>query len=318
MSEVEPCSSHLQPGIMPGMAYGMPHYRLLGSGSCICNLRLCEPQSQSGPRHTIDRHVASGVNCPLITNSYRSSATGVTACLANTDCCNIMSHGMFLPFICTGARPAAPPSTATWLASALPSSTRVVKAFNNLSAYTLIHGDPLTEHMKSVAASNDSEAATTVAAFGRALGLEVGGWVLAAAHCQLLQLCALLCPKSRLSGGQSSVSIQHSVTLWRTDTASCQVNRAAKGDMSVTYDLHPALLQMRVVLRLSYASTLEGRQHSLLPAWQWPAWLMFWTWLIVHVYSFIRYNLYGGTPWQHVTMWVSHQRGSLAHVWSKR
>jgi len=49
----------------------------------------------------------------------------------------------------------------------------VVKAFNNLSAYTLIHGDPLTEHMKSVAAADDSEAANMVAEFGRAMGLEV-------------------------------------------------------------------------------------------------------------------------------------------------
>lgn len=66
-------------------------------------------------------------------------------------------------------------STATWLAGALPSSATVVKAFNNLSAYTLLHGDPLTEHMKSVAASDDWEAAETAASFGRAMGLEVGG-----------------------------------------------------------------------------------------------------------------------------------------------
>lgn len=64
-------------------------------------------------------------------------------------------------------------SAATWLSAALPSSARVVKGFNNLSAYTLIHGDPLTEHMKSVAAADDSEAAGAVAEFGRALGVEV-------------------------------------------------------------------------------------------------------------------------------------------------
>jgi predicted dinucleotide-binding enzyme len=64
-------------------------------------------------------------------------------------------------------------STATWLASALPSSAAVVKGFNNLSAYTLIHGDPLTEHMKSVAASDDYEAAQATAELGRAMGLEV-------------------------------------------------------------------------------------------------------------------------------------------------
>jgi hypothetical protein len=68
----------------------------------------------------------------------------------------------------------------------------------------------------------------------------------------------------------------------------------------------PAVLQMRVVASLSYASALESRQHSMLPAWQWPTWLMLLTWLVVHVYSFIRYNLYGETPWQHVTLWVSH------------
>lgn len=49
----------------------------------------------------------------------------------------------------------------------------MVKAFNNLSAYTLIHGDPLTEHMKSVAAADDNNAAAEVAELGRAMGLEV-------------------------------------------------------------------------------------------------------------------------------------------------
>jgi hypothetical protein len=63
--------------------------------------------------------------------------------------------------------------------------------------------------------------------------------------------------------------------------------------------------QMRVVPRLTYAAALEKRQHSLLPCWQWPTWLMLFTWLVVHIYSFIRYNLYGNSPWQHVTMWVS-------------
>lgn len=70
-----------------------------------------------------------------------------------------------------GFRPAS--STATWLAGALPASAAVVKAFNNLSAYTLIHGDPLTEHMKSVAASDSPEAAAATAELGRAMGLEV-------------------------------------------------------------------------------------------------------------------------------------------------
>lgn len=72
-------------------------------------------------------------------------------------------------------------------------------------------------------------------------------------------------------------------------------------------------MQMRVVNRLSYASVLESRQHSLLPAWQWPCGLMLLTWLLVHIYSFIRYNYYGGTPWQHVTLWVSN-RGTQCHT----
>lgn len=63
-------------------------------------------------------------------------------------------------------------------------------------------------------------------------------------------------------------------------------------------------LQMRVVPRLSYAQALEARQHSLLPSWQWPTWLMFWTWLAVHIYSFIRYNYYGGAAWQSVILWI--------------
>jgi hypothetical protein len=62
---------------------------------------------------------------------------------------------------------------------------------------------------------------------------------------------------------------------------------------------------MRVVPSLTYASTLEARQYSLLATWQGPAALMFFTWLVVHIYSFIRYNYFGGAAWQHVTMWVS-------------
>lgn len=63
-------------------------------------------------------------------------------------------------------------------------------------------------------------------------------------------------------------------------------------------------LQMRIVPSLSYARSLEARQHSLLPTWQWPTWLMFWTWLVVHIYSFIRYNYYGGAAWQSVILWI--------------
>lgn len=81
---------------------------------------------------------------------------------------------MSLPSYTTNKASAAGTSTATWFAGVLPSSATVVKAFNNLSAYTLLHGDPLTEHMKSVAASDDWEAAETAASFGRAMGLEVG------------------------------------------------------------------------------------------------------------------------------------------------
>jgi hypothetical protein len=66
----------------------------------------------------------------------------------------------------------------------------------------------------------------------------------------------------------------------------------------------PPALQMRLVPSLRYASTLEARQHPLLPTWQWPCGLMFVTWLVVHVYSFIRYNYYGGSHWQHVILWV--------------
>ena len=74
------------------------------------------------------------------------------------------------------------------------------------------------------------------------------------------------------------------------------------------------LPQMRVVYRLSYASTLEARQHSLLADWQGSAWVMFLTWLVVHIYSFIRYNYYGGTPWQHVTLWVRLVMAGAQHI----
>uniref|UniRef100_A0A383WAI8 Pyrroline-5-carboxylate reductase catalytic N-terminal domain-containing protein n=1 Tax=Tetradesmus obliquus TaxID=3088 RepID=A0A383WAI8_TETOB len=135
-------------------------------------------------------------------------------------------------------------SSATWLAGALPSSAAVVKSFSNLSAYTLIHGDPLTEHMKSVAASDSHQAAQAAAELGRAMGLE-----------------------------------------------------------------------MRIVASLSYAATLEARQHSLLPAWQWPTWLMATTWLLVHTYSFIRYNYYGNAAWYTVILWITNKSIGWVSLW---
>jgi hypothetical protein len=66
-----------------------------------------------------------------------------------------------------------PLSAASWLSAVLPASATVVKTFNNLSAYALLHGDPLTEVMKSVAASDNRAAAEAVAALGRTMGLEV-------------------------------------------------------------------------------------------------------------------------------------------------
>eukprot|EP00878_Enallax_costatus_P001161 GHUV01001302.1.p1 GENE.GHUV01001302.1~~GHUV01001302.1.p1 ORF type:complete len:116 (+),score=13.05 GHUV01001302.1:562-909(+) len=85
----------------------------------------------------------------------------------------VYQHYMLLLLSTGNQDTTTPNSTAEWLSSVLPTSTNVVKAFCNLSAYALIHGDPLTEHMKSVAASDSPEAAEMVAEFGRALGLEV-------------------------------------------------------------------------------------------------------------------------------------------------
>eukprot|EP00879_Flechtneria_rotunda_P033887 GHRR01037753.1.p1 GENE.GHRR01037753.1~~GHRR01037753.1.p1 ORF type:complete len:125 (-),score=25.11 GHRR01037753.1:281-655(-) len=69
----------------------------------------------------------------------------------------------------------APVSSAVeWLFQVLPTSCHIAKSFCNLSAYTLLHGDPLTEHMKSVVASDSVEAANMVSDLGRAMGLEVG------------------------------------------------------------------------------------------------------------------------------------------------
>jgi hypothetical protein len=63
---------------------------------------------------------------------------------------------------------------------------------------------------------------------------------------------------------------------------------------------------MRVVPSLSYAATLEARQHSLLPAWQWPWWLMASTWLLAHTFCLLRFCFFGRMPWHHVTLWVRH------------
>lgn len=66
---------------------------------------------------------------------------------------------------------------------------------------------------------------------------------------------------------------------------------------------------MLVVPSLAYAATLEARQHSLLPAWQWPWWLMVATWLLAHTFCLLHFCYFGGMQWQHVTLWVRH-RGS--------
>lgn len=72
-------------------------------------------------------------------------------------------------------------SAAEWLAAALPDAL-VVKSFCNLSAYALHHSDPLTDPLKSVAASDDLGAAEAAAAFGRAMGVEVS-WFFVRVRC---------------------------------------------------------------------------------------------------------------------------------------
>lgn len=86
---------------------------------------------------------------------------------------HVASSCVFLPVTDSPCHAPGVCSAAEWLSQVLPSSAKVVKAFCNLSAYCLLHGDPLTEHMKSVAASDSLEAAHTVAEFGKAMGLEV-------------------------------------------------------------------------------------------------------------------------------------------------
>jgi hypothetical protein len=125
-------------------------------------------------------------------------------------------------------------SAAQWLQSSLGNGTYVCKAMSNLSAYALIHSDPLVEPMRTVIACNNAAAEESVKDFLNSLGIASS-----------------------------------------------------------------------VVPSLNYAAALEGRQKALLPNWQTPFLVMFVTWLLCHIYSFIRYNYYGGSSWENVTMWVS-------------
>ena len=127
-----------------------------------------------------------------------------------------------------------PLSTAEWLQASLGPKTFVCKAMSNLSAYALIHSDPLVEPMRTVVACNDASAGETVKDFLNSLGVASA-----------------------------------------------------------------------VVPSLSYATAMEARQKALLPNWQTPFLVMVVTWVLCHIYSFIRYNYYGGSSWENVTMWVS-------------
>lgn len=127
-----------------------------------------------------------------------------------------------------------PLSTAEWLQSTLGPDTSVCKSMCNLSAYALIHGDPLVEPMRTVIACNNLGAGEVVKDFLNSLGVAAS-----------------------------------------------------------------------VVPSLGYAGRLEGRQNALLPNWQTPLLLMFTTWVLCHIYTFIRYNYFGGTAWENITMWVS-------------
>jgi hypothetical protein len=107
---------------------------------------------------------------------------------------------------------------------------------SNLSAYALIHGDPLVAPMRTVVACNDPSAGEQVKAFLNSLGINAA-----------------------------------------------------------------------VVPSLSYAASMEARHKALLPEWQVPFVVMTTTWLCCQIYTFIRYNYYGGSSWTNVTMWVSSQ-----------
>jgi hypothetical protein len=112
----------------------------------------------------VDRLTA--VDCHVVINVARIKSF-------NGNDYNAMDYGgEVAPIRDSGAAPSSG-SAAAWLSHVLPTSARVVKAINNLSAYALLHGDPLTEHMKSVVAADDADAAEAAAAFGRAMGLEV-------------------------------------------------------------------------------------------------------------------------------------------------
>lgn len=64
-------------------------------------------------------------------------------------------------------------------------------------------------------------------------------------------------------------------------------------------------LQATHVPSLLHSNAMERRHRGLMAEWQLPLAVTVTTWLVCHVYSFIRYNYFGGSGWESITMWVS-------------
>ncbi|KIZ03649.1 hypothetical protein MNEG_4312 [Monoraphidium neglectum] len=148
---------------------------------------------------------------------------------------------------CTAVLPASSQSAALLLQECLSRvapGAAVVKSMCNLSSYMLLHGDPLTDIMKTVAASDSPEAAAAFQTLGQAMGLEV---------------------------------------------------RTGPG--------------------LRYASTLEARQRGVLTDWQVSFWVMLISWVLMQIYTAVRYNQYGNEPWEHIVMWITNKSIGWLSLW---
>jgi hypothetical protein len=91
----------------------------------------------------------------------------------------------------------------------------VVKSMCNLSSYMLLHGDPLTDIMKTVAASDSPEVLSLTACFAACgLCLWVFGLLSQPWHTLLLQSCsirlrAMLVGRCRCTLGRNSAACLH-------------------------------------------------------------------------------------------------------------
>ncbi|KAG2446834.1 hypothetical protein HYH02_008394 [Chlamydomonas schloesseri] len=69
------------------------------------------------------------------------------------------------------------------------------------------------------------------------------------------------------------------------------------------------------VAAAEYAATLEGWHRTVFADWQMPTVVMTVTFILLEIFTAIRYNLYGKEPWDHMILWITNKAAGWAALW---